>query len=342
MLNTISIDVTYRCNLRCRHCYNSSGDAKSFREEMNDSELLEVTEKIATQNPDAICFCGGEPLLRKEILYKMAKVVREYSKKTSINLVTNGLLVTEDVARNLKESGFKLIQISIDGLENSHNWIRNNEQAFDKAINAIKILKSYGFVVGVACVPTKKNLSEYKALIKLCIELGVKVFRAQPFMNIGRAKGISEYILDDIEYLELVENLHEAKNMFGNKIDIDWGDPLFHIERLKDENNKSNFLHINAFGDLVVSTYIPIDFGNVKEKRIEEYLSAGILEVNKLSLVKEMLNMVKSTEDMDIVNSNPNMPIFGVEENIHFDLLEGNIDERDRELCEKLFNKVGV
>lgn len=339
----MSIDVTYKCNLRCRHCFNSSGDKKSFKEELSDDELLKIVREIAKQNLDSVCFCGGEPLLRKDILYKMAKIIKENSKRTSVNLVTNGMFLTDEIAKNLKESGFKSIQVSIDGLKESHNWLRKNDQAFDKAINAVKILKQHKFAISVSCVPTKKNVHEYKDLIELCIELGVGFFRVQPLMSMGRAKEeLSEYILDNLEYLELVENLHEAKNSFGNKIDIEWGDPLFHIERLKDENNKVNFLHVNAFGDLLASTYIPIDFGNIREKTLEQYLSSGILEINKLGIVKNMLNLVKSTEDMDISNSNSNMPVFAVEENIHFDLLEDNIEKKDIKLCEKLFNEVGA
>ncbi|HAP8311614.1 TPA: radical SAM protein [Enterococcus faecium] len=63
----ISIDVTYKCNFRCKHCYNASGGDNCFMDnELTDDELLELTKDICNLKPYNICFCGGETLLRKK------------------------------------------------------------------------------------------------------------------------------------------------------------------------------------------------------------------------------------------------------------------------------------
>lgn len=59
------IDVTYRCTLRCKHCYNYSGNNGIVdRIEMREDELLSLSESIAKLSPHTVCFCGGEPLIR--------------------------------------------------------------------------------------------------------------------------------------------------------------------------------------------------------------------------------------------------------------------------------------
>ena len=140
--------------------------------------------------------------LRKDILIKMGKYYTEKtSGRTSLNMVTNGFLITEEVADELKEAGFRTVQVSLDGASaESHEWIRNQPGSFERAKEALRILVDRGFYVGVACTPSKKNLNEIDEIIEIVEEIGVNEFRMQPLMRMGRAKGMSEFFLDDKEY----------------------------------------------------------------------------------------------------------------------------------------------
>ena len=92
------IDVTNKCTLRCLHCFNSSGGLKNQRmDEMSDEELERMAYDVIDCRPVSICMCGGEPLLRKESIYKIAN----YSKNTcvDVNMVTNGELMTKEIAK---------------------------------------------------------------------------------------------------------------------------------------------------------------------------------------------------------------------------------------------------
>ena len=77
------IDVTNKCTLRCLHCFNSSGGLKNQRmDEMSDEELERMAYDVIDCRPVSICMCGGEPLLRKESIYKIAN----YSKNTCVDV----------------------------------------------------------------------------------------------------------------------------------------------------------------------------------------------------------------------------------------------------------------
>lgn len=82
----ISIDVTYRCNFRCKHCFNGSG-TPLLGDELKDAELLSIARSVGVLQPNVVCFCGGEPLLRWEILCDACETIKSKSPYTQVNLV---------------------------------------------------------------------------------------------------------------------------------------------------------------------------------------------------------------------------------------------------------------
>ena len=163
---TIAVDVTYRCTLRCLHCFNCSGE-QSYDDELSDSELLQVCRQITDVLPNVVCFCGGEPLIRKDILIKCCELLKTSSNgMIKVNMVTNGELMSKEVASDLFKVGFDTIQVSLDGADaDTHDWLRNKKGAFEKAVNAIKYLNEAGFSVGVACTPTLKNINNVEGIL---------------------------------------------------------------------------------------------------------------------------------------------------------------------------------
>ena len=333
-----SIDITYNCNLRCLHCYNSSGGIKSFREELSDQELLDVVEQIAEHKPVSFCICGGEPLLRKNLVYEIGKIIKSVSPKTTLNLVTNGFYVDKETAETLKKVGYYMVQVSLDGVQaSSHNWMRNHEEAYNYATKALKLLVEQNLYVGLACIPTKKNFDEFENLLDYAHDIGVKSFRVQPLMLLGRAdKNLKQEVLDEFDYFQLVEVLDRAKNKYKS-MQIEWGDPVHHLEMYKDLTREIRYIQVNAYGDLLASAYLPIDFGNLKSHKLNDVLEADFYTVNRMPLVQKMLKYIVSPEDMNLKMFNKNIPEIGVDENIHLDLLDPNIHEIHNNYMKELF-----
>ncbi len=92
-------EVTRRCNLRCIHCLNRSG---SVTEELSTEQARHLVREIAEAKVPFIFWSGGEPLLRPDLLSLAA-----YAKSLNVAdvLLTNGTLLTRDVARRAKEAG---------------------------------------------------------------------------------------------------------------------------------------------------------------------------------------------------------------------------------------------
>lgn len=116
----INIDITRKCTLKCRHCYNHSGEMNN--DELASDELFRIMNDLASTRPDNFCICGGEPLLKKEIIFRFIDHQKKINSEMNIGMVTNGELLTESIGEKLIYYGLNNIQFSIDGAtENSHD-----------------------------------------------------------------------------------------------------------------------------------------------------------------------------------------------------------------------------
>ena len=118
----VSWNLTYRCNLACEHCYLDAGgtplvDTESFadRSELGTEECFRVIDEIAAFAPECVTILtGGEPLLRRDIL----EIVRRAAERELWVVVgTNGVRITENLARRLAEAGARGLSLSLDALD---------------------------------------------------------------------------------------------------------------------------------------------------------------------------------------------------------------------------------
>ncbi len=181
-------DVTYACNLRCKHCYASAGKARE--DELTDEEALDLVDRLSNMGVTIIAFSGGEPLVRKNIL-DLAR--RAHENGMYVSIATNGTLITKEKARQLKEAGVDYLQISLDGsTAETHDDFRGIPGAFERTIKGIKNAVAEGFFVNIATTATKANMEEMPAIIDLCNDMGVNWFMAYNFVPTGRGKAIFE------------------------------------------------------------------------------------------------------------------------------------------------------
>lgn len=328
----MSIDITYGCNFRCKHCFNISGEHNFGEKELSDDEVMKIIYEVSEISPRSLCICGGEPLLRKDLLLRIGEYYTNNARReTSLNLVTNGFLLNEEIADELKSAGYRTVQVSLDGAcESTHDWIRNKKGAFKKAVNALNILVNKGFYVGVACTPNKENYNEIDDILKFADDIEVNEFRMQPLMKMGRAKNMQEYFLDDKEYFKLSKKIKRYAIEKNKKMKVEWGDPIEHLLAMA-EHFDLQYISISAYGEIEISPYIPIVFGNLRKHSIEEYLKAGFREIGKYSFPKKLYKLALSPELLDISYKGNGLPIPHTGNNIDFDIIDNNLDELDEQ-----------
>ena len=204
-------DVTYACNLRCKHCYATAG--KPLEDELTTEEALETIDKFDRLGVTIISFSGGEPLVRKDIL-DLTSYAAE--KGIYVALATNGTLITEERAKQLKENGVSYLQISLDGTEATHDAFRGIKGCWAKTIEGIKNAVRQGFFVNVSMTVTKLNLHEVPQVIELCRKLGVDWFMHYNFIPTGRGREIVNLDLSPEEREELLRMLYSANSETSN------------------------------------------------------------------------------------------------------------------------------
>lgn len=328
-ISSISIDVTNRCNLSCKHCYNSSGSQIISRNELSDEELMNAAHQFIEVNPLNVCICGGEPLIRKDVVLDMIRLLK--SKIQSVNMVSNGWFIDEECAKSLKEAGIDLIQISVDGYNaETHDWLRNKPGSFDHAITAIDCLINEGIRVGVSCAPTKKSIPEIENLIKLLDSKGVYIFRMQPLMYLGRGKQILDCFPDSLDYARLSRKLISVQK--DANLRIEWGDPSEHLLAMSAGQNMHS-LTINSYGDLLLTPYFPIAFGNIRNHTISEYVSSGLCRIYKHPVFSEICRTVDDEFSLD-VSSHTGLPELYNEEFIQIDCMNEDFEKNMNKLRE--------
>ncbi len=197
-------DVTYACNLKCKHCYASAG--KKAPDELTTKEAKEAIDLFRKIGVVAIAFSGGEPLVRKDIFELI-----EYAKKRDfyVSMASNGTLITKKIAQKLKEVGLDYIEISLDGFEKTHDNFRGIKGAWKKAVQGIRNCVEVGLDTCVATTATHYNLQEIPKLVDFVEkELKANRFILFNFVPTRRGKEIKEKDLTPKEREELLELLY--------------------------------------------------------------------------------------------------------------------------------------
>ena len=189
---------------------------------MPAKDFLDVTKKLSSKlNPNKcmIVITGGEPLLRKDLEDVGLEL---YKQGYSWEFVSNGMALTAERLNKLMRSGLRSVTISLDGLEDSHNWIRGRKDSYEKAKNAIAFIakeKNLVYVV-VSCV-NQRNFHELAELRSELIRLGVKKWRVFTIFPIGRAAKNAELDISNQQFRELMDFIVETRK--EGKIHLSYG-----------------------------------------------------------------------------------------------------------------------
>jgi radical SAM enzyme (rSAM/lipoprotein system) len=174
---------------------------------------LEVIDKIKQQvnpNKTLIVLTGGEPLLRNDL---EECGIELYKRGFPWGIVTNGMALSKNRLHSLLDSGLRSITISLDGLENSHNWLRNNKSSFHNAFEAVKMLPEIpNLKYDVVTCVNQNNFEELGATKELLISVGIKYWRLFTVFPIGRAKENVALQLDNNNFRQLLEFIKQTRS----------------------------------------------------------------------------------------------------------------------------------
>jgi len=279
LIYTAGINITRNCNLRCLYCYaNASQQYDGEREVITQQELDKFLEGVkAYASPDCpIQFTGGEPLLRRDLLYYGIKKARELG-FTYLTINTNGLLLKKEDIEFFKKYHVDNVTISLDGTNKEKHEKVRGIGSFEPAIKAISMLKQGEIPTTASITIHKDNIDELNSFLLFCKENHVQPFTS-PLFPLGRC------VCNELESVNLYDIFTRIKEMYesGELMDSDLDGtflqtmilPLKDLVRRKYCGTGSSTIFLDSNGDVFPCTNtLGPDFflcGNIREKEFAE------------------------------------------------------------------------
>lgn len=183
----IHLDITNKCNARCKFCLNNSG--RSLENEMSTEVCLKLLNDASKVGVRFLRILGGEPFIRKDIV---SIINASASLGIQTLFSTNGTLLTKNIVSGLKSAreSIRYSQVSLYGASSrDYEQICGDKKLFKKACLGINNLASEGINPVVFSVITPSSLPKLKDLYKIACDNGAKAFRISLAYALGRAKG---------------------------------------------------------------------------------------------------------------------------------------------------------
>jgi radical SAM protein with 4Fe4S-binding SPASM domain len=187
-LRYLELQITDSCNLNCRHCYiGEKGEA-----ELSLDEIRKVLEEFEKMQGLRLLITGGEPLLHSSFA-GINDMLPAFSFRKV--LFTNGTLLKEETIERLNVHE---IQISIDGLEDSHDLLRGRG-TFRASLDAAGKCLAKGFAVSVSTMAHSLNKDDFDAMENLFREMGIKDWTVDVPCMAGRMQQNRDLLISPAE-----------------------------------------------------------------------------------------------------------------------------------------------
>jgi len=321
---SVQLDVTYRCNERCVHCYLDHDD----HGEMTTAEIRSLLDQLADAGVFYLTISGGEILMRRDF-FEILEHAR--ARTFCIKLKTNGVLIREKEARRIRELGVETIQISIySHRPEVHDAITKMPGSLRQSINAVRFLRGQGLHVTLANVLMLENAADYKGVRALAAELGVKCTldpTVTPMMDGDRS--ILKLNVDQTALREVFRN----QELVGNVEEFCAPPPGVDEDALDSLPCSAGHTacYVSPYGDVYPCVQFPLPTGNVRQTKFLDIwrYSPQLNEVRSITL-RDMPSCSKCAHGATCTRC-PGLAY-----------LEGNMRGPSSQDCEKSYARTGI
>jgi len=321
---SVQLDLTYRCNERCVHCYLDHDD----HGEMTTTEIKKLLDELAAAGVFFLTMSGGEILLRKDFFE-----ILEYARALlfSVKLKTNAVMIRERQAERIRSLGVQSVQISIySHRPEVHDAITKVPGSLKRSLQAIRLLKAHGLNVTIADVLMLQNIQDYPGVRALAAELGV-LFTIDPT--------ITPKIDGDRSILNLNVDRTALGRVFRDEALVGSVEEFCRPPKEADDDDLDGqpcsaghtACYVSPYGDVYPCVQFPLPSGNVRR--------TPFLEIWRRS---EQLNEVRSITLRDLPSCSKCVHGATCTRCPGLAYMEGNMRGPSSQDCEKSFVRTGI
>ena len=319
------LDLTYRCNERCVHCYLDHHD----HGEMTTVEIKDLLDQMAAAGVFYLTISGGEIMMRRDFF----EILEHARLRTfCIKLKTNGILIRKQEADRIKALGVESVQVSIySHIPEVHDAITKLPGSLEQSIEAIRRLRAHGIQVTIANVLMVQNVGDFEGVRALANELGAK-FTLDPTITpmMDGDRSILDLNVDESTLREVFRN----QSLVVGDIEEVCAPPLGPGEEDMDQLPCSaghTACYVSPYGDVYPCVQFPLPSGNVRQMKFVDSWrdSPQLNEVRGITL-GNLPSCSKCTHGATCTRC-PGLAY-----------LEGNMRGPSYQDCEKSFARTGI
>ncbi len=284
-------NITYKCNLKCQHCYIKAMEKESPYE-LSTEEAQSLVLEMSDMGIPLLVISGGEPLTRRDLFEIVEPIARRGRPKLALS--TNGTLITKDVAVMLKDYGFSYVGVSIDSIKASwHDTFRGVSGAFEAAVKGLKNAMDAGIDVGVRTTITRYNIDEALEIVEWCVKHEIPRLCFYLLDTIGRGRDIVEWLPEPEQVKGFIDKLVPLADKYSDRLEILLVRANFAGIYLADKlsSSRNEFLDylalLEAQGDCGRKTISIYPDGSVKPCQFIDWVTLGNIRFKRL---KEILS----------------------------------------------------
>jgi AdoMet-dependent heme synthase len=321
---SVHLDVTYRCNERCVHCYLDHDD----HGEMSTTEIKDILTQLSEAGVFFLTISGGEVFLRRD-LFEILEFAR--GRLFNVKLKTNGVMIREAEAKKIRELGLEQVQISVySHRPEVHDAITKLPGSLQRTVEAIRFLHAQGLKVTIANVLMSANLSDYEGVIELARELGVS-YTVDPTIT-PKLDGDRSILQLNVGAAGLEKIFHDP-NLVGDVEKFCAPPPAPDADVMEGYPCSAGHTacYISPYGDVYPCVAFPLPSGNLRQQKFLDIWndSAQLKEVR--SIRAKDLSTCSSCSHVGTCTRCPGLAY-----------MEGNMRGPSTADCEKSFQKTGI
>jgi nif11-class peptide radical SAM maturase 3 len=191
-------EITLKCNLACQHCGSRAGHERT--DELSTEEALDLVRQMADIGIKEVTLIGGEAFLRSDWL-DIAQAITDAG--MVCGMTTGGYGITLETAQKMKAAGIRVVSVSVDGLEATHDRLRGRQGSWQWAFKTMNHLKEAGIHFGCNTQINRLSGPEFPMIYEKLREAGFFAWQIQLTVPMGNAADNSEILLQPYELLDI-------------------------------------------------------------------------------------------------------------------------------------------